>query len=296
MKRTALATMVTMAFAGAATADEIFFSDFEADDGGWEADANWGDGSGDWEWGEPTNVGPDAFSGVNVWATVLDDFHSNADGNNWLRQTFDFSGFVNVELSFQNWINSGSNSFDQAKVFVNDTEVFFSDGDSGGQWEEVVIDLSAFDGMSDVEIVFDFFATSVVNREGWYIADVGITGDPDVACLEMTLENLVGGEVGTWTVTGGQPDSLVVVAWGTGGPPSTFEDTFGWCASFGFNIELQGRRFKIVGADTFDADGVAVVERPIPANVSGRTFLFQAAERGTCPSECMSDVFEEVID
>lgn len=293
MKGTVFAAMAAIALAGSAMADEIYFSDLEDNDGGWVASANWD--PGDWQWGMPTNVGPNAFSGVNVWATVLDGNHSNSGGNSFLTQVFDFSGYVNVQLSFQNWINSGSNSFDQAKVFVNGNEEFFSDGGPTGDWEEVVLDLSAYDGMSDVEIVFDFFATTVVEREGWYLDDIGLNGDLDVECLTLDVDNLVGGETATYTVGGGTPGQRGVVVWGTGGEPTRINDVAGWCATFGFDIQLQGRTFKIVGSTLFDDTGTMVVKKAVPARQSGRTILFQAAERNTCPGECVSDVDELVI-
>jgi len=293
-------TGAAMAFAGAATADELYFSDFESDDGGWEATADW-DPVGDWEWGlydfdqynGEFNPPPAPFSGDNVWATVLLDDYTNSGGNNWLTQNFDTTGFVNVEMEWANWVEVFF-SFDTAELFVNGSLVFERDTDQPPtEWE--IESISLPDDMANVEVQFQLFATTVVERAGWYIDDVRITGDEDVPCLMMDIENLVGGETATWTVTGGAPGHLGLVAWGTGGPPSTFEDTFGWCASFGFNIDMKGRRFLIVGADAFDDDGVAVIERPVPDGATGRTILFQAAERGTCPGECMSDVFEEII-
>ncbi|MGD9128355.1 MAG: C25 family cysteine peptidase, partial [Planctomycetia bacterium] len=50
--------------------EDIYFNDFESDDGGWVASATW-DPVGNWEWGTPTSGPDEAFSGQNVWATVL---------------------------------------------------------------------------------------------------------------------------------------------------------------------------------------------------------------------------------
>jgi hypothetical protein len=45
-----------------------YFNDFESDNGGWVADPP----TGGWEWGTPTYAsGPSAYSGNNVWGTVL---------------------------------------------------------------------------------------------------------------------------------------------------------------------------------------------------------------------------------
>ena len=51
MKWTALASVAALALAGSAMADELYFNDFETDDGGWVATASW-DPVGDWEWGD----------------------------------------------------------------------------------------------------------------------------------------------------------------------------------------------------------------------------------------------------
>jgi len=123
-------------------------------------------------------------------------------------------------------------------------------------------------------------------------------GDVEVdaaACLDMTIDNLVGGETAFFTVTGGQPGNRTAVLWGTGGSPSVFQDVNGWCATFGFDVKLKNREVRIVGSNVFDANGESVMQRQIRSEHSGLEILFQAAERGTCPGECMSEVVSETI-
>lgn len=164
------------AMATAAGAQTIYFSDLEANDGGWVYGDDWSAPAPEWEWGTPTVVGPAAaYSGVNVWATNLDGNHSNSGGNSWIAQTFDFTDWTNVTLTFYQWINSGSNAFDQATVQVNGVQVYLDDG-TGTAWEQVSVDLSAYDNNPSVEIRFNFFETTVVDREGWYIDDIDISG------------------------------------------------------------------------------------------------------------------------
>ena len=175
-----------LAFAGvaglafAANAGTLYFSDLETNDGGWIET-----GFGDWEWGTPT-VGPaTAFSGENVWGTVLGDLHSNSGADNTLSQTFDFTGWSNMTLSFYEWLNSGSNAFDKATVRVNGDELYLADGGPTADWRNVTLDLSAYDGLSSVEVVFNFFETTVVNREGWYIDDIALNGVPAPGALAL---------------------------------------------------------------------------------------------------------------
>jgi hypothetical protein len=177
MKHSVPIFLCIVSLAAGASAQTIYFSDLEANDGGWVAGDDWAAAEPEWEWGTPQSVGPpSAYSGVNVWATKLMTNHSDSGGNSWITQTFDFTDWTNVQLTFYSWIDSGSNSFDQATVQVNGTVLYLDDGSSGGLWEQVVVDLSAYDNVASVEIRFNFFATTVVNRAGWYVDDVDISG------------------------------------------------------------------------------------------------------------------------
>lgn len=123
-------------------------------------------------------------------------------------------------------------------------------------------------------------------------ADVEVTAQ---ACLGLDVTNLVGGATAQFHVAGGNPGVRGVVVWGLGGQSSVFEDVNGWCASFGFDVKLKGRKVRIVGSGVFDANGEFTVNRDILTRYTGRDMLFQAAERETCPGECMSDVVAETV-
>ena len=73
--------------------------DFEADNGGFLAL------TGMWEWGEPTSGPGGAWSGVNVWATVLGgDYENNA---NWqlLSAPFVVTATDQQSIGFMHWYN-----------------------------------------------------------------------------------------------------------------------------------------------------------------------------------------------
>ena len=194
MRKFIVATAAALACTVAANADIIYFSDFENDPGGWV-------GTGDWEHGIPVGFngapygGPEPVGGHSgdwCWGTVIGGAHSPSL-DSYLSQTFDFSGFTGVEMSFWEYSESGGNTFDTAKVFVNGAELYLSDGNSGLAWREVVLDLSAYDGMASVTIEFEFHASSVVERVGWYVDDVGITGIPAPASMALlALAGLIG--------------------------------------------------------------------------------------------------------
>ena len=188
--------MTVIALAGAASVaaaqSTVYFSDFEADGGGWTASGV----NGDWERGSPTGVTGTSlggsggaeptggFSGDFVWGTVIGGLHGRGSDEQ-LSQNFDFSGLTDVSLSFQEWILTGSSAFDMASVLVNGDELYLSNGDSGEAWREVVLDLSAYDGLSSVDITFNFTSTTVVERMGWYVDDVAITAIPAPASLAL---------------------------------------------------------------------------------------------------------------
>lgn len=184
--------MTVLALAGAASVaaaqSTVYFSDFEADGGGWTASGV----NGDWERGIGTGfVGGSGsteplggFSGDWVWGTVIGGDHG-VGSDEQLSQNFDFTGLTDISMSFQEWSDSGSSTFDMASVIVNGDQLYLSDGDSMDAWREVVLDLNAYAGQSSVDITFNFTSTTVVERTGWYIDDVEITAVPAPASLAL---------------------------------------------------------------------------------------------------------------
>lgn len=188
MKATLVLSTLAL-FAGAATADDIFRSSFESGPDGFA-------GTGDWQLGTPIGVNGTALGGFGgdepiggatgdfAWGTIIGGLHSPSTTSILSRQ-FSFAGFTDVAMSFAEWLDSGGNSFDQAKVFVNGDEVYFADGGPTNGWRTVNLDLSAYDGLADVTIEFSFITTSVVERVGWYVDDVAITGVPTPASAAL---------------------------------------------------------------------------------------------------------------
>ncbi len=188
--------MILAAVAGAASVaaaqTTVYSSDFEADGGGWTPSGV----NGDWERGSPTGVTGTSlggsggaeptggFSGDFVWGTVIGGLHG-VGSDEQLSQNFDFTGLSDVSLNFQEWILTGSSAFDMASVVVNGDELYLSDGDSGEAWRAVNLDLSAYDGLASVDIVFNFTSTTVVERMGWYIDDVSIRAVPAPGAMAL---------------------------------------------------------------------------------------------------------------
>lgn len=185
--------MTVVALAGAASVaaaqSTVYFSDFEADGGGWGA-------SGDWERGIPVGAdgsalggfgGPEPVGGLSgdfVWGTVIGGLHSPSTVSD-LSQNFDFSGLTDISFTFNEWIDSGGSTFDMASVIVNGDNLYLSDGGPTGDWREVTLDLNAYAGLSSVDISFNFSTTGVVERVGWYVDDVSIRAVPAPASLAL---------------------------------------------------------------------------------------------------------------
>jgi len=192
-----LAAVVAIgAFASIASAgDVIYSSDFEADDGGWTGSGT-GGFAGDWEYeanyDSSSYTGayvppPGANSGTGLWGTEVFGDYENSGEESLLSQTFDLSLYQGVKLNFYSWSNVFT-TFDFTFIEVNGDLVAGSDGSgapqmlsndsgsSGSTWVQEIVDLSAYDGMSSVDVTFGLSATTVVNRAGWYIDDVSIEG------------------------------------------------------------------------------------------------------------------------
>jgi uncharacterized repeat protein (TIGR01451 family) len=256
----------------------FYFSDFEANDGGWT-----GGGAAPWEWGapglgvfeicdsvpaaEPTG----AFSGTNVWATNLDGCHANSGSASLLSQTFDFSALpAPIQLSWWNWYEVFV-PFDMAELIVNGGAPLFEVTTTAatGVYVQETVDLSAFAGNPSVTIDFRLFATTVVNRLGWYIDDVAIEycgvadADVDIEKAVDIADPLPGATViYTLTVTNNGPaDATGVVVTDTlpAGLTYVSDDCGGLFAdpTFTWNVGNLGNGASAVCNVTATVDGDA---------------------------------------
>ncbi|RKX18916.1 MAG: hypothetical protein DRP26_04365 [Candidatus Zixiibacteriota bacterium] len=165
---------------------------FELDNGNWVGD-------GCWECGIPTS-GPDSIAnGYNVWATVLNGEYPD-DADDKLVTTYYTITDSDATFSFWHWydMQSGSsNAFDGGNIHITtdcgktwelvipeggypEDEIVGLDGEPGfsGQssdWEQVVIDLSAYEGQT-IKIKFRFGSNHYTTNFGWYVDAVALNG------------------------------------------------------------------------------------------------------------------------
>ena len=154
--------------------------DFEFDDGGWESS-----GYGDWEWTNEYDVSQyvdidnyqdqppqTAHSGTGMWGTKIHSGYSNSGAWSYLRKTFSLAGIAQPVLSFWHYMN-GYNTWDYGVIKVNDTPVWgASNAAVFMPWQELTIDLTQWANNPEVQISFEWYATTTVSYAGWYIDDV----------------------------------------------------------------------------------------------------------------------------
>ncbi len=161
---------------------------------------------------------------------------------------------------------------------------------------------------SDGEL-FDVFGISVALNGSTIV--IGAWGDSDNGsnsgsayifdgtieqhCLGLAVNNLEAGKKARIIITNGTPNARAVTVYGTKAGQTVVNNISGYCATFGIKGVSQD---KVIGGlnKIFDAEGTIGFNQLIPGNTAGLAVLFQAAERGTCPDECMSNIWEGVIE
>lgn len=191
---------------------EYFLWDFEYDDGGFAVDG------GVWQWGAPTTGPGNAYSGVNVWATVLGGNYPNSANAkldvpeitlaadkpyalmsmwHWYEMEGDFTRYDggNVKISAdggETWtVVHPVRGYDGIAAAANrgiPGEPCFS-GYKNMFWQEELFDLSPFTG-NTVTLRFHFGSDPSVNKAGWYIDDVMVRST-DVDDVPPTIAGTV---------------------------------------------------------------------------------------------------------
>lgn len=121
---------------------------------------------------------------------------------------------------------------------------------------------------------------------------IAITVKPVPSCLSLVVSDLNAGRNATWEVSSAIPGSHVVVAYGFEAGQTVVNDRMGFCATFGIGGVNENR---IVDDGVADIAGTVSFVKIVPDGSAGLTILTQAAERGTCPDECVSNLVEQTI-
>ncbi|MBR8536888.1 hypothetical protein KDU71_15050 [Carboxylicivirga sediminis] len=184
-----LLTVLLIVFAGRSQAQvsSIWFDDFETDKG-WVLSGEFERGApaggvGDHGQANPTS----AFSGSSVLGTDLDGaYPNNLNDREYtaISPVIDCSGYMNIQLDFQRWLNVEQPAYDHAYIEVStngiDWNVVWENGTTieENSWSNQVVDISAYaDDNATVQIRFALGSTDVGwFYSGWNIDDVNIKG------------------------------------------------------------------------------------------------------------------------
>jgi len=148
-------------------------------------------------------------------------------------------------------------------------------------------------GFSNDVNEFDVTTGAWIRQVLGFVVPRAITVKPGPThCLDMVVSRLIAGQDGGWEVRGMVPGSRVVVVYGFAAGSTVVRNLAGFCATFGIQGVNQNR---VVGSAVADGSGFVSIVKKIPGIANGLTILTQAAEGGTCPDECVSNVDRQVV-
>ena len=173
--------------------EEIYCTDFEADDGGFTHSLISGEeieGADDWQWGTPAGLGGDpsvAASGSNIWGNDLgggeyNGEYQNERHNQLLSANYDISDYETVVLSYDRWLTVEDGEYDQAIIMANESEVWSNHSSSGGddhhrdeQWQNHSLAIST-NGNSYMQFAWEISSDQGLTMGGWNIDNFCLYG------------------------------------------------------------------------------------------------------------------------
>ncbi len=130
------------------------------------------------------------------------------------------------------------------------------------------------------------------NATSLFWDDFELTQTASCVCLTLEVNRLVAGSTATWDVSEATPGERVAIVYGFEDGETKVEGTAGFCATFGIKGVSQKRLICMKAAD---GAGIVSCNKKIPLSAEGLRVLSQAAERDTCPDECMSNLVDQVV-
>lgn len=146
---------------------QYFADDLESGPGDWVAEANWAIS-------DEQSVSP-----THAWSDSPGGNHGNNRNQLLSSPVIDLSNATGSELRFQSRCMTEA-TFDFGRVEIGTlggsfTEIYACDGSN--PWQEVILDVSAFDGQPEVVVRFRFESDGSVTDDGWHIDDIAIRAD-----------------------------------------------------------------------------------------------------------------------
>jgi hypothetical protein len=185
------------------TGQPVFDGSFET-----AATNDWSVDFGTWQIGKPTSGPNAAHTGVNCAGTILAGNYPNNVDSRLISPPFNISS-TNSSVSFWQWYNF-NNALGVVEISTdgsdwNQLSPIYLNGNTGGVWNKIVLDLSAYIGQTNAQIGFHFKSGGVKTAAGWYVDDVTFIAAP-VLTVPMT-QTIYAGQ--TFSVTLSATNSLL---------------------------------------------------------------------------------------
>ncbi len=113
------------------------------------------------------------------------------------------------------------------------------------------------------------------------------------SCLYLQDTRLVPTDHTEFTISGGTPGAKAILVYGKKAGITSVTGSADYCATFG--IDGVDKEQVIDGFNhIFDSNGTIKITQWIPKNARNKYFYLQAAQQGTCPDECVSNLLLEL--
>ncbi len=223
---------------------------------------------------------------VSLGGFTVDNLYRTTDGGlNW----FDITGELPTGLPDAPVRGVARHPDDAQRLFVGTQVGIFETTDGGVTWSTSEAGPASV-SVDEVNFMHDSGVLLIATHgRGIFTRNVGVD------CLSLVVDELIGDTIASILVENGTPGSAVAVLWGTKAGSFKIEDQNGWCADFGIKIPTNKLNDRILARGTFDKIGRFVGFKRVPGNVQGTRVFFQAAERGSCPESCTSNLVDHVV-
>ena len=144
---------------------------------------DWAVDAGTWEIGIPASGPNAAHTGTNCAGTILAGNYPNNVDSRLISPPFTVPNSTSQALHFWHWYN-----FNNALGFVevranggswNPISPTYQNGDTGGVWSKVSLDLSSYAGQT-VQAAFHFTSGGIYSAAGWYVDDISVVAAPEL--------------------------------------------------------------------------------------------------------------------
>lgn len=243
----------------------VWFSDFEADDGGFSSELVSGDdveGADDWQWSAPGGRGGDpteAASGAKNWGNDQspdEAWNGEYQDNRFNRlnsPVFDTRHYQGVFLDYSRWLTVEDGVFDQARITADGDTVWSNyatttqtgtDHHVDTQWQRHAVDLGSRGDDGSLQLAWEIESDGGLTFGGWNVDDVGLfapnTPDNRLGIADLVASPSEDGRstVLTWTMPLHAPVTEVVLVRTRGELPTGPED--GEVLATFTDIELGG--------------------------------------------------------